>query len=483
MLIETRGNDATRPKEINLYDAILNPDASFGGLWTLNDIQKININDILHLSYNDLTHYVFKVLNLDSYLLANALNTYRTFDNKITPLEFSQINHNLFIQKLYTGPTRAFKDMAMQPFCNILCNLAKNQNKKYLILTATSGDTGPATLEAIKDNSNIYSVCIYPNNGTSDVQRLQMTTIEAQNIKVIAIDGNFDDAQNILKNLLQNVDFRDFLESYNLALSATNSVNFGRIIFQIIYHIYSYVYLLKNKFIKNGEFINIIVPSGNFGNALGAFFAKLMGIKINKIIIATNANSILFDLIKTGKYDISNRKLIKTNSPAMDILKSSNVERVLFHLYGSSRTKDLMQQLEVNKSYSLDSNELSQLNSYFDANKCDDIEVLNTIKEYASKNIIIDPHTATGILAYKIDGIKSVVCSTAEWTKFAPTITKALGESSINSDKAALDFISNKFNLCIHKNIRDLFNKKEVNKTIANKDNIYLHIKEWLSNI
>lgn len=483
MLIETRGNDKKRCVNIGLHEAILNPVASFNGLWSLKNIPQININDIKDLSYNDLTKYIFEILGADSSLLDDALLSYKTFDNPHTPLDFAKLDDNLFLQKLYTGPTRAFKDMAMQPFGRMLCNLVKKEDKKYLILTATSGDTGPATLEAVKNAQNIYAICMYPKDGTSDVQRLQMTTNDAKNIKVLALDGDFDDAQSILKNLLNDTSFREFLDKNNFCISATNSINFGRIIFQIIYHIYSYIYLLKNHIINNTESINIIVPSGNFGNALGAFYAKIMGIKINKIIIATNANSVLFDFIKTGKYDIRNRKLLKTNSPAMDILKSSNMERVLFHLYGHERTKELMENLDKNKSYEISNNELAKLNLYFDTYKSDDNATLAIIKEYAQKNIIIDPHTATALNAYKNDGIKTIIVSTAQWSKFAPTIAKALGLDSACSDKDALDYISNKFSLPIHKNIESLFNKDECNKTIVDSSNVGSIIKEWLKSI
>lgn len=482
MLVETRGNDNKRQREVGLYEAILNPTASFNGLWTLKNIPQIRLDSIKELTYNDLTRYIFDILGAPSDLLDEALETYRQFDNINTPLEFNQIDNNLFIQKLYTGPTRAFKDMAMQPFGSILCNLAKKQHKKYLILTATSGDTGPATLEAIKDKENIYGICMYPEGGTSDVQRLQMTTNNAKNIKVLSINGDFDDTQSVLKDLLNNIEFRDFLTSHNFLLSATNSVNFGRVIFQIIYHIYSYIYLLKNHIINDDESINIIVPSGNFGNALGAFYAKMMGVKINKIIVATNANCVLFELIKYGKYDISNRKLLKTNSPAMDILKSSNVERVLFALYGANRTKELMENLECNKSYTLTPYELLELNKYFDTYKSNDNDAECIIKKYATRNIIIDPHTATGMLAYRDDGVKTIVCSTAEWSKFAPTIARAIDDSKSDKmgDKEALDMLSKTFNLPIHNNIKDLFNKLEVNKTILDKNDVYLAIKEWL---
>lgn len=532
MLVETRGNDGKRAINSGFYEALLNPNASFNGLWSLKNIPQIDINKIIGLNYNDLARYIFKLLGADTRLLDEALRTYQTFDNKEIPLLYQQIESNLHIQKLYTGPTRAFKDMAMQPFGSMLCSLAKESNQNYLILSATSGDTGPATLEAIKDKPNIYGICMYPHNGTSDVQRLQMTTLDSKNIKVLAIEGNFDDTQNVLKTLLNNNSFKEKLENLGFRISATNSVNFGRIIFQIIYHIHSYIHLLQNGLDRQGSF-NIIVPSGNFGNALGAFFAKKMGIKINKIIIATNANCVLYELIKYGIYNIENRALIKTNSPAMDILKSSNVERVLFHLFGANRTKELMEELDKHKKYKLNANELQILQSYFDATKCDDSEVLEIIKKYANKNIIIDPHTATGICGFRKisntaessnfaqvsnlkedfthkensnftadsvrdsnfaknynlpestnltkdsnDKIPTILCSTAEWSKFAPTIAKALNKNL--NDKEALDFISKEFSLPLHQNIKNLFNLNEINNKILAKGEVKEFVESYL---
>lgn len=482
MLIETRGNDGIFPQSVGLYEALLSPSASFGGLYTLEKIPEIDINHAKGLGYNDLVRYVFRILSLDNSLLESALQSYTSFDNPQLPVKYEKISDNLFIQQLYTGPTRAFKDMAMQPFGNMLCSLAKEKKQKYLILSATSGDTGPATLEAIKNKDNIFAICMYPNSGTSDVQRLQMTTTHAKNTKVLALKGNFDDAQNVLKNLLKDKSFNDMLVSHNFALSATNSVNFGRIVFQIIYHIHSYLYLLNLGIINENESINIIVPSGNFGNALGAFFAKKMGAKIDKITIATNANDVLYDFIKNGVYDIQNRVLIKTNSPAMDILKSSNVERVLFSLFGAKRTRELMQNLERDDKYQLESAELATLQSIFDSKRTSDDETLQTIREYAQRNIIIDPHTATALYGYRDNGVKTIVCSTAEWSKFAPTITKALGKN-ITSDKEALIFIANTYKIPIHKNILDLFEKAESNKILVAKEQVAQVISDWISHL
>lgn len=481
ILVETRGNDGIRNKKSDFFSAVLNPEASFGGLWSLenskNSLPKIDLNAIKNLNYNELISYIFERIGIDSRKI--SLESYKNFDNPNLPLSYTKIEQNIFLQNLFTGPTRAFKDMAMQPFGALLCDLAKAQNKRYLILTATSGDTGPATLEAIKNKPNIFGICMFPKDGTSAVQRRQMTTNDAKNIAVLAVDGNFDDTQNALKNLLNDADFRAFLSAQNLHLSASNSVNFGRIAFQIIYHIHSYIFLRDLGVIADNESFDIVVPSGNFGNALGAFYAKLMGIPIHKIIIATNANDVLESLITRGIYDISNRTLIKTNSPAMDILKSSNVERVLFTLFGANRTKILMSDLESKKCYKLSADELAKIQEIFCAFSFDDESVLEIIAHYAKQNIIIDPHTANAILASKkLDSQrKIIVCSTAEWCKFVPTIKCALDSANImnlnaQSEKDAMLKISQKFNLKIHKNIRNLFDKDELNCIEVSKENI-----------
>lgn len=477
MLVETRGNDGKRAKSCDFFSAVLNPEASFKGLWTLESIPKINLKSLKNLNYNELTKYIFDEIGIDS---AISLESYKNFDDENVPLNYQKIEPNIFLQNLYTGPTRAFKDMAMQPFGALLCELAKKQNQNYLILTATSGDTGPATLEAIKNKPNIFGICMYPKGGTSELQRLQMTTIDAKNIAVLEVEGDFDTTQNALKNLLNDSDFRLFLDAKNLRLSASNSVNFGRIAFQIIYHIHSYIYLLNKGEIKDDESFDIVVPSGNFGNALGAFYAKFMGIPIDKIIIATNANNVLNDFITSGIYDLQNRTLIKTKSPAMDILKSSNVERVLFELFGANRTKDLMESLEANKRYALNADELTKIQEIFSSFSFDDSAVLKTIKHYANKHILIDPHTANGILAAKElkNSKKIIVCSTAEWCKFVPTICEALKDSGDFCDKntfdekTALIKISKHFNAKIHKNIINLFDKQEVNYTKLNENEI-----------
>lgn len=489
MFIETRGNDGKNLEKVDFSYALLNPSASFGGLYVPDILPKIDNNffdEYKNKNYKELAFAILKKFNIDieDNVLQEALNLYDNFDFKNNPAPLVKIKPDLFVNELYHGPTRAFKDMALQPFGHILSHLAKKNKKEYLILAATSGDTGPATLDTFSNKENIRVVCLYPNGGTSDVQRLQMTTQDGKNLKVLGIYGDFDDAQNALKSLLASSSFRTKLLEKNIHLSAANSVNFGRIIFQIIYHIHSYLELLRANEIQNGKNFYINIPSGNFGNALGAYYAKKMGLPVEKILIASNINNILRDFINTGVYDISKRTLLKTTSPAMDILISSNVERVLFDKFGSQRTKVLMENLAQNKAYSLSHEELKALQDDFEAIYCDDDFALKTIKEYAENKYIMDPHTATCIMAYKKlknKNIPCVICSTAQWTKFAPTMLNAINENDfVYNDKEAIEILEKTFHekapSCIHL----LFNKEILHKDTVKKEDIEKTIIDFL---
>ncbi|HHD80436.1 MAG TPA: threonine synthase, partial [Campylobacterales bacterium] len=368
--IETRGNDGTKPQKVNFSEAILNPSASFGGIFipeTLPSFDSAFLNRHLNSSYKELAFDILKLfeIDIDDDTINQALNRYDTFDDPQNPVPLSKIEDDCFVMELYHGPTRAFKDMALQPFGYILSKEAQKRQQNYLIMAATSGDTGPATLETFKNQDNIKVACLYPDGGTSDVQRLQMVTEEADNEKVIGVVGNFDDTQNMLKELLASEDFKAELEKRDIKLSAANSVNFGRIIFQIMYHIHGYLELVRQNEIEMGEKVYLVVPSGNFGNVLGGYYAKKAGLPVEKLLVASNINNILTDLIENGVYDMASRELIKTESPAMDILKSSNVERVLFDKFGGERTKELMESLNNEGKYTLTSEELALLQEDF----------------------------------------------------------------------------------------------------------------------
>ncbi|MDH3859230.1 MAG: threonine synthase, partial [Gammaproteobacteria bacterium] len=311
---ETRGNDGTRDARVSFTAALLSPIASFGGIYSPERLEPIP-DDFLasHLNsgYQELSLALLQHLDIDieSSILQQALALYGRFDDENDPAPVVKIDENLFVSELYHGPTRAFKDMALQPFGLILSDLAQRQDQQYLILTATSGDTGPAALETFRDRANVRVACLYPAGGTSDVQRLQMVTETADNLKVIGIHGNFDDAQSALKSLLASPTFNQRLRELDISLSAANSVNFGRIIFQMLYQFHSYLSLVRQQEIELGDEVVLHIPSGNFGNALGAYYARRLGLPIAKIVIVSNANNVLTEWIDSGRYDLSKRKL------------------------------------------------------------------------------------------------------------------------------------------------------------------------------
>lgn len=486
--IETRGNDGTRPLSVSFSEAILSPMASFGGIYVPESLPDLGIEFLqkhLDANYKTLARDVLAAFEIDieQPVIEEALSLYDHFDDPANAAPLAKVRDDLYVSELYHGPTRAFKDMALQPFGVVLSSLAQSRNQHYLILTATSGDTGPAALDTFKNRENIQVACLYPQGGTSDVQRLQMVTEDASNLKVIGINGDFDDAQNALKLLLSSADFNAQLKKKNISLSAANSVNFGRIIFQLMYHIHSYLELIRQSAIELGDKVYLDIPSGNFGNALGGFYAWKMGLPVEKILIASNANNILTRLITTGEYDLRNSSVMPTSSPAMDILKSSNVERILFHLYGEKRTKELMRQLDDDNYYRLTSGELSQLQALFSADFCTDDEGKDYIKEAFADGYLMDPHTATCFKAYdtcRIKPFKTIAYSTAEWTKFSPTIAAALTGEENTNDSEALAAIAKKAKIRIPEQINALFDKKITQTTVIDKQDIEKEILEFL---
>ncbi len=487
--IETRGNDGVKPIEVPFSEAILNPSTSFGGLYVPAYLPKLE-NDFIvnHInsSYKDLAYDILKAfeIDIDDAEINKALALYDNFDDASNPCPVVRVKDDLFVHEQYHGPTRAFKDMALQPFGSILSSIAKKRDEKYLILAATSGDTGPAALNTFKNKENIQVACLYPDGGTSDVQRLQMVCEDGKNLKVLGIKGNFDDAQNALKNLLASTTFKEELQKDNIKLSAANSVNFGRIIFQIIYHFWSYIQLLKQEEITLEEKIYLVVPSGNFGNVLGAFYALQMGLPIEKLLVASNENNILTQWINTGVYDIRGKELKLTKSPAMDILKSSNIERVIYSLFGAKRTKELMEELNNNNIFTMSENETKELQKYFSAVYSNDTFGITTIKEFLDNGYLMDPHTATCIKAYnelKEKPLKTVIYSTAEWTKFSPTVLNALKQNSDKyNDKEALEEISSKYNAVLPQSIKDLFSAKINHPLVIEKENIESEIVKFI---
>ena len=487
--IETRGNDGIHPQQVTFSEAILSPIASFGGLYVPTELPNLGeafLTKHLGSSYKELAKDLLTTLAIDiePSVIDEALSLYDKFDDPTNPVPVVKVRDDLYVSELYHGPTRAFKDMALQPFGVVLSSIAQKRGEEYLILAATSGDTGPAALETFKNRANVRVACLYPDGGTSDVQRLQMVTEDAANLKVIGIKGDFDDAQSALKKLLGSQTFKDALKAKNISLSAANSVNFGRIIFQIIYHIHSYLELVRQNVIALGEKVYLDVPSGNFGNALGGYYAYKMGLPVEKIIIASNENNVLTRLINTGRYDLRGEHVVATTSPAMDILISSNVERILFDLFGYERTKELMAGLEAERFYALSDNETMKIQNLFAADYCNGAEGKGYIKEAYDAGYLMDPHTATCFKAYDCCAtkpLKTIVYSTAEWTKFSPTIANALtGEKGAN-DIDALESISKTAKTPIPPMVKGLFSKPITQDTVIDKENIEKEILNFLN--
>ena len=489
---ETRGNDGASPKSVSFSEAILSPMSSFGGIYSpesLPDLGSDFLEEHVDKDYKTLARSILSAFEIDISVdvIDEALALYDHFDNcsnkECNPAPLVKVKDDLYVSELWHGSTRAFKDMALQPFGKVLSSLAQDRNEEYLIMAATSGDTGPAALDTFKNRKNVRVVCLYPDGGTSDVQRLQMVTEDAPNLKVIGIHGDFDDAQSALKMLLGSDTFNAKLKEKNISLSAANSVNFGRIIFQLMYHIHSYLELVRQDAITLGDKVYLDVPSGNFGNALGGYYAMKMGLPVEKILIASNQNNVLTELINKGVYDISDSSVIATTSPAMDILKSSNVERILFDLFGTVRTKELMQQLDNNKRYQLTEAELVEIQTVFSADYCSDEEGKKYIQKAFAEGYLMDPHTATCFKTYdtcRDKPLKTIVYSTAEWTKFSPTIANALTGETGSSDIDALKTIAAKANISIPNSINDLFTKEITQSVVIDKVDIEKEILSFL---
>ncbi|MGC9385365.1 MAG: threonine synthase [Hydrogenovibrio sp.] len=488
--IETRGNDGHRPTSIRFSQAILSPMSSFGGIYSPESLTHFDLDFLqshLDSDYKALAKAILDLfeVDIDGQVIDEALSLYDAFDDPTNPVPVVKVYDDLYVSELYHGPTRAFKDMALQPFGKVLSSVAQANNEQYLILAATSGDTGPAALETFKNRDKVQVVCLYPDGGTSDVQRLQMVTEEAPNLKVIGIRGDFDDAQTALKTLLVSESFRATLQTKHISLSAANSVNFGRIIFQTIYHIHSYLELVRQGAIALGDRVYLNVPSGNFGNALGGYYALKMGLPVEQIHIASNQNNVLTRFIQTGEYDLRDAGVIPTTSPAMDILKSSNIERILFDLFGAQRTKELMQQLDEHKFYQLADDELKAVQAIFAADYCTDQEGKDYIRAAFDEGYLMCPHTATCFKVYDTcradKSLKTIAYSTAEWTKFSPVIADALTGQKFEHDKEALEMISQKARVAIPSQISDLFDKDIAQKAVIDKTDIQQTILAFLA--
>ncbi len=427
-----------------------------GGLFTpieLPELPPAALDALTGMTYQERAAYVMKLFLEDfsrEELRGFAAKAYSVgkFDTPaIAPLH--QVDGNTWSLELWHGPTSAFKDMALQMLPYLLtASLSKTEEDKTVcILVATSGDTGKAALEGFRDVDRTRILVFYPENGVSEVQKLQMRTQEGDNVGVCAIVGNFDDAQTGVKALFSDEALRGTLAERGYFLSSANSINWGRVLPQVVYYISAYCDLLRDGKIRPGEKINVCVPTGNFGNILACFYAKQMGLPVNRLICASNANNVLTDFLKTGCYD-RNRTFYTTTSPSMDILISSNLERLLFQLSGQddALVRHYMAQLNSTGRYQVGGDILAQIRENFSAGFCDDEGTKAAIGAMMREHhYLIDTHTAVAfrVLAqYRAesgDQTPTVVASTASPFKFCDAVLHALGVEEVRPGTQALD--------------------------------------------
>lgn len=475
---------STRNKSdcLTASEAIIKGLSKDGGLFVPESIPKLNdLNPLITMDYRGLAYEIMSKFFTDFNKDSLKASIDRAYDSKFTREEIAPLEKTgeLFFLELFHGATLAFKDMALSILPYLLKEAMKNtgEKKEIVILTATSGDTGKAALENFADVNGIKIIVFFPEDGVSNIQKKQMLTQEGDNTFVVSINGDFDDAQTGVKKIMNDKDFIKLLDKNDYKLSSANSINIGRLIPQIVYYYSSYLNLLKNDQIKDGEKINFVVPTGNFGNILAGYYAKEMGLPINKLICASNENNVLTDFLKTEIYDI-NRDLKLTSSPSMDILVSSNLERLLFHLSdeNDSFIRTCMESLEEEKVYKVQGLDISSFEGYYSTEK----EIKDSIKEvFEEFNYLMDPHTAVAYRAYKKyklqtkDPCKTVIVSTASPFKFGSKVADSIGIDIDNKDDFTInEELAKKTQTHIPDNISNLKDKKNLHNNNCNKEDI-----------
>ena len=429
-------------KTVTASQAILKGLAEDGGLFVPVSIPKlpVSLGELKNMNYQETAYAVMKEFLTDftEEELRNCIT--KAYDSKFDTEDIAPLAkaHDAYFLELYHGATIAFKDMALSILPHLLTTSAKKNQVKneIVILTATSGDTGKAALAGFANVEGTKIIVFYPKNGVSKVQELQMVTQKGDNTSVIAIHGNFDNAQSGVKAMFENKKLAKELDQAGYQFSSANSINIGRLVPQIVYYVYAYGKMLQNGEIEEGEEINVVVPTGNFGNILAAYYAKNMGLPIAKLICASNENKVLYDFFQTGTYD-KNREFILTTSPSMDILISSNLERLIYQIAGGDAKKDqeLMNDLKSKGVYAI-TEEMKKNLADFEAGYATEEQVKQTIHDlYTDTGYVIDTHTAVAASVYNEyrkntgDTAKTVIASTASPYKFARSVMTAIDAS------------------------------------------------------
>ncbi|MEM1486354.1 threonine synthase [Oscillospiraceae bacterium PP1C4] len=482
---------------VSAAQAIVAGLAPDGGLFLPEKLPQFSLPEIISMAKSGYTGRAVEVLSrflsgftreeLHKYI--NSAYAHEKFPPKeVAPVV--ALNDKTNILELFHGPTCAFKDFALQllPFLLTASLKKTGVDKTVVILVATSGDTGKAALEGFADVAGTKICVFYPDGGTSNIQRLQMTTQSGENVMVFAAKGNFDDAQNGVKRIFTDKEFAAELAEKGFLLSSANSINWGRLVPQIAYYFSAYCDLMNTGKIKAGDQINVVVPTGNFGNILAAYFAKHCGLPIAKLICASNENNVLTDFITTGTYD-RNRDFFVTASPSMDILISSNLERLLYLLCdrNDEKLRGFMSELSTNGKYTVDNTVLEKLQAEFAAGFASDAQTAATIQEvYTKTGYLCDTHTAVAVKVYNDytaktgDTTPTVIASTASPFKFAGSVLPAIGEDTVDDDFAMLEKLAQTAKLEVPKALAELKSKAERFTDVVEPMKMKDAVAEWL---
>ena len=484
----TEGNPVTASK------AILKGLADDGGLFVPERIPALDrsLEELSHMTYGEVAYEVMKLYFTDFTEEELKGCIARAYDSKfdtevIAPLVEAD---GAYYLELFHGATIAFKDMALSILPHLLTTSARKNHvtKEIVILTATSGDTGKAALSGFADVEGTRIIVFYPKNGVSPIQEKQMVTQKGKNTYVVGIHGNFDDAQTGVKQMFADKELAAYMAEKGFQFSSANSINIGRLIPQVAYYVYAYVKLLEEEKIKAGEAVNFVVPTGNFGNILAAFYAKQMGLPIHKLICASNENKVLYDFFTTGTYD-RNREFMLTSSPSMDILVSSNLERLIYRIAGDDpdKNRELMSELKQDGRYTITEEMKAQLADFY-GNYASEEETARTIHDlYDKTGYVIDTHTAVaaGVYGkYKAetgDETPTVIASTASPFKFAKSVMTAIDASYAKEDDFALiDKLSEISRVEVPRAVEEIRSAPVRHKTICAVDQMPQVVRDFL---
>ena len=481
-------------KTVTASEAILKGLADDGGLFVPVSIPKLDVtlDELKTMSYQETAYEVMKKFLTDFTEEELKSCIAKAYDSKFDTEEIAPLAKvdGTYYLELFHGATIAFKDMALSILPHLLTTSAKKNNVKneIVILTATSGDTGKAALAGFADVENTRIVVFYPKGGVSPIQEKQMVTQKGANTHVVGIKGNFDQAQSGVKAIFGNKELEKELDEAGFQFSSANSINIGRLVPQVVYYVYAYSKLYAEGEIEKGEKINVVVPTGNFGNILAAYYAKNMGLPIDKLICASNDNKVLYDFFETGSYD-KNREFILTTSPSMDILISSNLERLIYKIAGcdAAKNKELMTALSTSGKYEISDEMKAELKDFYGnyATEAETAEVIKSI--YENTGYIIDTHTAVAAKVYKKykeatgDTTKSVIASTASPFKFTRSVMNAIDSKyDAMGDFELVDELSKIGNVDVPRAIEEIRTAPVLHDTVCEVNEMTNEVKKFL---